>query len=142
MSGIYTKGLVALLALIAFGVAASVNALADTEYTLTISNGVYTFSPVEEVTDPDDGSDDEPDDSKPPVTYEDPELAEIAYCQNFDTSQGLTFEYVAWQQRCDTNKDGAYKFCEDWVYRGPITFQAIWWNRGCQDDVDFTPVKE
>ena len=70
----------------------------------------------------------------------DPELAEIQYCQNFDTSQGLTFNYVNWQQQCDTNRDGEYKFCEDWVYTGPITFQAVWWNRACIDNPDFTPV--
>jgi len=67
-------------------------------------------------------------------------LAEIEYCQNFDTSQGLTFAYVEWQKRCDTNKDGEYKFCEDWTYPGPINFSYVWWYRGCLDDPEFTPV--
>ena len=69
----------------------------------------------------------------------DPEVAKVQYCQNFDTSQGLTFEYVNWQKQCDTNEDGEYKFCEDWTYTGPLTFQAVWWNRACTDNPDFTP---
>lgn len=70
----------------------------------------------------------------------DPEVAKVQYCQNFDTSQGLTFDYLDWKDQCDTNDDGEYKFCEDWVYTGPITFQAVWWNRGCMNNPDFTPV--
>jgi len=69
------------------------------------------------------------------------QLAEVTYCQNFDTSQGLTFEYVEWKRRCDANEDGEYKFCEDWEYTGPVSFQSIWWNRGCLDDEDFSPVR-
>ena len=70
------------------------------------------------------------------------DILEIEYCQNFDTSEGLTFNYVNWQKRCDTNEDGEYKFCEDWVYTGPLTFQAVWWNRACTENPDFTPVGE
>ena len=74
-----------------------------------------------------------------PEVEVDPEIAQVTYCQNFDTSQGLTFEYVEWQRSCDTNKDGEYKFCEDYV-APTLTFQSVWWGRGCKSDPDFTPV--
>ena len=107
----------------------------QTYYTLSTENGNYVFTPVEPEVEPE----------KPPVETEpvpqDPELAKIEYCQNFDTSQGLTFEYVDWQRQCDTDRDGEYKFCKDWQYPGPINFSYVWWYRGCLDDPDFTPVE-
>ena len=117
----------------------SATVVADTTYELTIEDGVYTFSPINTTPDPD--PDPDPDSGSDPVPVPtDPALAEIEYCQNFDTSQGLTFAYVEWQKRCDTNKDGEYKFCEDWTYPGPINFSYVWWYRGCLDDPEFTPV--
>ena len=121
----------------------AVGASADTLYTKEEgSDGSITFTPV-----PQDDEDapvvddpiDDPDEEQ--VVYDDPELQAIQYCQNFDTSQGLTFEYLDWQYQCDTNRDGEYKFCEDWQYPGPINFSYVWWYRGCQDDVDFSPVR-
>jgi hypothetical protein len=119
----------------------AVGASANTLYTKKEgSDGSITFTPVQQdepVVEPE-----VPPVVNPPVGVPaDPQLAEITYCQNFDTSQGLTFEYVEWQQRCDTNKDGKYKFCEDWKYTGPISFNSIWWNRGCLDDEDFSPAR-
>lgn len=120
----------------------AVSATADTLYTKKEgSDGSITFTPVEAADDP-VIEPPVPPVVKPPVGVPaDPELAAIEYCQNFDTSQGLTFDYVAWQNQCDTNRDGEYKFCEDWVYPGPVSFSAIWWSRGCVDDADFSPVQ-
>lgn len=118
-------------------------AVAETTYTLTESNGVYTFTPVveepveETVT---EEPAEEPAEEVAEIT--DPELREVAYCQRFDTSQGLTFDYLEWSDRCDTNEDGVYQFCEDWQYSGPISFNYIWWTRGCDLNEDFTPVQD
>ena len=109
----------------------------QTYYTLSTENGNYVFTPVEPEVEPE-----KPTVEPEPVPVpQDPELATIEYCQNFDTSQGLTFDYVDWQRQCDTNGDGKYKFCEDWEYTGPISFSSVWWYRGCLDDPDFTPAK-
>jgi len=121
----------------------AVSATADTLYTKNEgSDGSITFTPVEKDSGGPVVEPPVPPVVNPPVGVPtDPQLADIEYCQNFDTSQGLTFEYTEWKERCDTNGDGEYKFCEDWTYTGPISFSAIWWRRGCLDDEDFSPVK-
>lgn len=102
---------------------------------------LYTVTEVAPLVAPGNGDDGGNEPEPKPEPTKDPELVAIEYCQNFDTSQGLTFAYVEWQRTCDTNKDGEYQFCEDWKYPGPITFSYVWWNRGCQDDPNFSPVK-
>ena len=75
------------------------------------------------------------------------EFGSTAYCTYYfdQPDLQLTFEYVSAQKACDTNEDGQYNYCDDYVPHkdGGYTFQDQWHYRMCEiyGERDFNPVQ-
>lgn len=73
-------------------------------------------------------------------------IGSVAYCTHYfdQPDLQLTFEYIAAQKRCDTNTDGVYNYCDDYVpFENGYTFADQWWDRMCNiiGNRDFNPTR-
>jgi len=75
------------------------------------------------------------------------EFGSTEYCTYFFDSfaGGVTFESVNARRACDTNDDGVYNYCDDYVPHkdGSYTFRDQWHYRMCEvyGQRDFNPVQ-
>lgn len=80
-----------------------------------------------------------------PVDPVDPITAEcsVEYCTyNQEAWDGTpTFDSQDWLDRCDTNSNGLYKYCEDYIpFQNGFTFEDQNFVRFCSKNPDFNPV--
>lgn len=60
---------------------------------------------------------------EPPDNGSEGEMGSVQWCETYvPWSEGLTFNMVWWQRICDTNDDGEYNFCEDYIPKQGLTF--------------------
>ena len=75
------------------------------------------------------------------------EFGSTEYCTYFfdRPDQTITFESVSALRACDTNDDGVYNYCDDYVPHkdGGYTFQDQWHYRMCEvyGHRDFNPIQ-
>lgn len=75
------------------------------------------------------------------------EIGSDAYCTYYqDQWDGMiTFESINFQRSCDSNDDGQYNYCDDYVAHrdNGYTFQDQWHYRMCEvyEARDFNPVR-
>lgn len=67
----------------------------------------------------------------------------VEYCTyNQEAWDGTpTFDSQDWLDRCDTNSNGLYKYCEDYIpFQNGFTFEDQNFVRFCSKNPDFNPV--
>jgi hypothetical protein len=76
------------------------------------------------------------------------ELGSLKYCTYYqdaeeNDSTGFSFEDQSFRRACDTNADGRYDFCLDYVahVNGTYTFLDQSYYRYCAIDIDFNPTQ-
>lgn len=68
----------------------------------------------------------------PPVVDDGPEVGSREWCEAFDTSGSYTFERQDFDRLCDTNEDGEYNYCDDYVpFENGFTFEDQDFVREC-----------
>ena len=56
---------------------------------------------------------------------------------------GFTFETQSFLRGCDTNADGRYDYCLDYVpFEEGYTFEDQWYIRMCGSDVEWNPIQD
>ena len=76
-------------------------------------------------------ADEEPPVEEPPVD-DGPEKGSREWCEEFDTTQPYSFDTQDFDRLCDTNDDGKYNYCEDYVpFQNGFTFEDQDYVREC-----------
>ena len=76
-------------------------------------------------------TDEEPPVEEPPVD-DGPEKGSREWCEAFDTTQPYSFDTQDFDRLCDTNDDGKYNYCEDYVpFQNGFTFEDQDYVREC-----------
>lgn len=74
-------------------------------------------------------------------------IGSVQYCtysqDKQDREGGYTFETSTYLKSCDTNADGRYEYCFDYVpfLSGGYTFEDQTFMKFCDDNLEFNPIR-